>query len=117
MKGTETKLVKKTAKATKANKKGKANLHDLPCAIAAPNPAAAVGNLDIRTETVGNVSTMKSRKRNPHTTTTLDMRPPEPGGGTTSREVVSSGAFPLCDAWVVRAVSVVLTSLSVSVFR
>jgi hypothetical protein len=63
-KGTENPLVKDMAKAAKANQKGKVNLHDLPWALGAPNPAATVENQDIKIENVGIVSGMKSRKRN-----------------------------------------------------
>jgi hypothetical protein len=70
-------LVKTKAKVGKANLNGKANLLALPWATAAPNPAATVGKLDMSIETVENACGMKNRanrKRNPHTTTTPNMR-------------------------------------------
>ena len=75
-KETETPLVQIKAKAEKANPNGMARVHDLPWAIAAPNPAATVGRQDIKTGNVVNVSGMKSRKsrkRNLPTTITLNM--------------------------------------------
>jgi hypothetical protein len=75
-KETETPLVQKKAKAEKASLKEMAKVHDLPWAIAAPNPAATVGNQDIKIGNAVNANGMKSRKsrkRNPPTTITPNM--------------------------------------------
>ena len=75
-KATETPLVQKKAKVEKASLREMTKVHDLPWVIAAPNPAATVGNPDTKIGNAVNANRMKSRpsrKRKPLTTITPNM--------------------------------------------
>ncbi len=52
------------AKATKVDPKGKENPQNLPSAIATPNPAATVGNLDTKIANAANENTMRKKRLN-----------------------------------------------------